>query len=52
MTEDDFEKGSLRLVSYARPAKLFTAHESLFVPEEGILYVDSLQKITVEILVG
>ena len=28
--ENDFEKGSLRLVSYARPTKLFTANEDLF----------------------
>ena len=33
LTDDDFKYGSLRLVSYARPAKLFTAHESLFASE-------------------
>ncbi|HEY5894361.1 MAG TPA: hypothetical protein VIT91_14140 [Chthoniobacterales bacterium] len=32
LTDADFEHGSLRLVSYARPAKLFTAHESLSFP--------------------
>lgn len=30
IAENDFEEGSLRVVSYARPAKLFTAHEDLF----------------------
>ena len=33
----DFGQGSLRLVSYARPGKLFTAHESLFASEVGSL---------------
>ena len=37
LTDADFERGSLRLVSYARPTKLFTAHESLFVAEVGAL---------------
>lgn len=45
LTDADFEHGSLRLVSYARPAKLFTAHESLFVSEVGALRVRSLRKI-------
>ena len=46
ITDSDFEQGSLRLVSYARPAKLFTAHESLFVFNVGRLSADLLQKIT------
>ena len=46
LTNDDFEQGSLRLVSYARPAKLFTAHESLFVSEAGVLSAGSLRRIT------
>jgi mRNA interferase MazF len=29
LTAADFAKGSLRQVSYARPGKLFTAHETL-----------------------
>lgn len=33
----DFAAGSLRLVSYVRPAKLFTAHASLIVSEVGVL---------------
>ena len=41
----DFATGGLRLVSYARPAKLFTAHESLFVAEAGKLHPASLRKI-------
>jgi mRNA interferase MazF len=33
----DFEKGALRLVSYARPGKLFTANTSLITGEIGLL---------------
>ena len=50
MTDDDFEQGSLRLVSYARPAKLFTAHESLFVSEAGVLGGKALKRITDEVV--
>ena len=46
LTDDDFERGSLHLVSYARPAKLFTAHESVFVSEEGVLRNASPERIT------
>ena len=50
LAEDDFEHGTLRLVSYARPAKLFTAHESLFVAEAGVLHAKSLKRITDEVV--
>ena len=50
LAEDDFEHGTLRLVSYARPAKLFTAHESLFVAEAGVLRAKSLKRITDEVV--
>jgi mRNA interferase MazF len=33
----DFAHGSLKLVSYARPAKLFTAHASLVAGTVGTL---------------
>lgn len=46
LTDADFDRGSLRLVNYARPAKLFTAHESLFVSEVGVLRATTLKKIT------
>ena len=49
LTDADFEYGGLRLTSYARPAKLFTAHESLFVSEAGVLRAGSL-KITEEVV--
>ena len=50
LTDVDFASGGLRLVSYARPAKLFTAHESLFVFEAGILRSAALRKITNEVV--
>ena len=50
LTDDDFERGSLRLLSYARPAKIFTAHESIFVSEEGVLTTESLKRITDEVV--
>ena len=37
LTNSDFEKGSLRVVSYARPGKLFTANQELLVSEVGTL---------------
>jgi len=46
LTDADFEHGSLRLVSYARPAKLFTAHENLFVCEAGLLRAETLKNIS------
>lgn len=33
----DFASGSLRVTSYARPGKLFTANQSLIVSEVGLL---------------
>jgi mRNA interferase MazF len=44
-TDHDLASGSLRLTSYARPAKLFTAHESLFTREVGRLQPTAFQKI-------
>ncbi|HEY1613462.1 MAG TPA: type II toxin-antitoxin system PemK/MazF family toxin [Rhizomicrobium sp.] len=37
LNDKDFSHGGLRRTSYARPAKLFTAHESLFVASVGTL---------------
>lgn len=50
LVDADFEQGSLRLISYARPAKLFTAHESLFVSEAGVLGAKSLKRISDEVV--
>jgi hypothetical protein len=37
-----FARGSLRVASYARPGKLFTASDDLVVSEVGILTRDAL----------
>lgn len=50
LTDEDFERGNLRLTSYVRPAKLFTALETLFVEEVGMLTAASLKKITDEVV--
>jgi mRNA interferase MazF len=46
LTDEDFQMGSLRLISYARAGKLFTAHQSLFVSEVGRLKAEALRKLT------
>lgn len=45
LTNSSFNSGSLRAVSYARPAKLFTANRSLLVAQVGILTEDTLKQI-------
>jgi len=42
---EDFDSGSLHLISYARPGKIFTANESLMVTQVGKLKDDSFRKI-------
>lgn len=45
LTDDNFSSGSLRMVSYARPAKLFTANNRLISAQVGRLTSDTLQQI-------
>lgn len=45
ITDQDFNHGSLRVASYARPAKLFTAHQGLFIAAPGELKANVLQFI-------
>lgn len=46
LTDADFQGGSLHTTSFARPTKLFTAHQSLIAPGEvGILRESSFSKI-------
>ena len=45
LTDDSFAIGSLRVVSYARPGKLFTANGSLMVAQAGTLKEESLRKV-------
>ncbi len=43
--KDDFGIGGLRYRSYVRPGKLFTAHESLFLPASGVLKPPVLDRV-------
>jgi mRNA interferase MazF len=45
LTDTDFASGSLRVGSYARPGKLFTANESLIASEVGVLTGGAFQRI-------
>ena len=40
-----FASGSLRVISYARPAKLFTANQNLMTSQVGNLKPDTLRSI-------
>jgi len=44
LAESDFVEGSLQRVSYLRPGKLFTCHESLPVNTVGLLNKAALQQ--------
>ena len=44
LEQSDFAAGSLQRISYLRPTKLFTAHESLSVHTVGTLHASSLAK--------
>ena len=46
LRDSDFQHGGLQMVSYARPAKPFTAHRSLVVSLVGELRVESLKRLT------
>jgi len=47
LAQDAFATGSLRVASYARPGKLFTANASLIVSEVG-----QLQPAAVELIIN
>lgn len=45
LVDASFTTGSLRVTSYARPGKLFTANCNLMVAQVGVLRLDSLKQI-------
>lgn len=45
ITQKDFTEGGLQRTSYARPGKLFTAHESLIAASAGSLERTVLEQI-------
>jgi mRNA interferase MazF len=46
-----FQTGSLRVVSYARPGKLFTANDSLILAQVGRLKPEALMRV-IEAVIG
>ena len=46
LEDDDFASGSLSRISFARPGKIFTAHESLMVMHVGRLDNEVLRRIS------
>ncbi len=45
LQDEDFANGSLKRISFARPGKIFTAHETLMVSEVGKLRDESFDKV-------
>jgi mRNA interferase MazF len=45
ITEADFAEGGLQRLSYARPGKLFTAHQGLFAGNAGALRPERLVSV-------
>ena len=50
ISDKDFAKGSLQIVSYVRPGKLFTAHLSLFKSEIANLHPQAFQRIITAVI--
>jgi len=51
LADTDFHAGSLRVTSYARPGKLFTANQTLITAQAGVLNDEVLKNI-VDAIVG
>jgi mRNA interferase MazF len=45
LDDPDFVSGGLKVASYARPAKLFTAHERLIAKSVGRLRDDTFRRV-------
>jgi len=45
ITDADFAGGGLQRLSYARPGKLFTAHQGLFAGNAGALHAERLTAV-------
>ena len=43
--DDNLATGSLRVISYARPGKLFTANQSLMVMQVGTLKAEKFKQV-------
>jgi mRNA interferase MazF len=45
LRDSDFESGGLRLISFARPSKLFTANGGIFLSIAGQLGIEKISEI-------
>jgi mRNA interferase MazF len=45
LNESAFTQGGLQRTSYARPSKLFTANDSLFVAQAGVLKTFNFERV-------
>jgi mRNA interferase MazF len=50
LTDDSFAQGSVRIVSYARPGKLFTANSGLMHTEAGLLKENIVRDIITAVI--
>ena len=50
LSDTDFSTGSLRVASFARPARLFTANSGLIVAEDGVLRDETLDRVIAAIV--
>jgi len=50
INDESFQSGSLRLTSYARPGKLFTANTILFLDQMGTLQKQPLKQVVEAII--
>jgi len=50
LAESEFAEGGLQRMSYLRPGKLFTCHESLPVDTAGLLKVAALQQARMAVI--
>lgn len=44
LSDNDFDRGSLNMISYVRPGKLFTANQTLIVAEVGFLRIAAMDR--------
>ena len=50
INDSDFDEGTLKLVSYIRPGKIFTAHESIIIKRVARLSVGPHKKLIDKII--
>lgn len=50
LTDESFSQGSLRITSFARPGKLFTASSGLMLAEVGLLRGNAIRQIIAAII--